>query len=294
MPTNTHDRSRAATAWYDPFQMMVAAAANWRAWGAYPQGLVDRPGAAPAFDQIAENCRTVAEAQTAVVGELLRAPFWLTGQASPADLYQRSAELLAAHQGLLRASLDGLVGWQRQLAGATVSATERGASVVQEAAARQVTVVEQVAGEVSAAQTAAVDASQATAAHALIETGETVSRAIEQAREVVVEQEQAQLAARVIKGNITREGEQIYHLPGQASYERVQPEAIFATEDEAQAAGYRRSQAAGGGTIKGHISREGERIYHRPGQANYDRLEADQLFETEAQAEANGFRPAQR
>jgi hypothetical protein len=180
MPTNTHDRSLVATAWYDPFQIMVAAAVAWRPWGAYTQSRVDRPGAAPTFDQIAENCRTVAEAQSAVVGELLRMPFWLTGQASPADLYQ------------------------------------------------------------------------------------------------------------------TRDGDKVYHLPGQASYERVQPEAVFATEDEAQAAGYRRSQAAGGGAIKGHISREGERIYHRPGQANYDRLEADQLFETEAQAEANGFRPAQR
>jgi hypothetical protein len=206
---------------------------------------------------------------------------------------------------LLRSSLDYMLGWQRRVASATVTATERGTTTLREAVDRQATMVEQVAGEVSAAQTVVVDASRETMARTLAETGETLSHAAEQAGELMAdtastaaaaatEQERTRLAARVIKGNITREGEQIYHLPGQASYERVQPEAIFATEDEAQAAGYRRSQAAGGSTIKGHISREGERIYHRPGQANYDRLEADQLFETEAQTEANGFRPAQR
>ena len=152
---------------------------------------------------------------------------------------------------------------------------------------------------------------------------EVAGRAVEQAREVAREaaeqaeraQEQAererqrqeratareqaerqreQTATRLIKGNVNRDGEKIYHLPGQAGYERIEAEETFATEDEAQAAGYRRSEARGGGTIKGKINREGERIYHLPGQANYDRLEADMLFETEEQAQANGFRPAQR
>jgi hypothetical protein len=108
------------------------------------------------------------------------------------------------------------------------------------------------------------------------------------------EQARARLAARVIKGNVNRAGEKIYHLPGQANYENVQAEETFETEAQAQAAGYRRSQAAGGGAIKGKVSREGEQIYHLPGQANYDRIEADQLFETEEQAQANGFRAALR
>jgi hypothetical protein len=108
------------------------------------------------------------------------------------------------------------------------------------------------------------------------------------------EQARARLAARVIKGNVNRAGEKIYHLPGQANYDSVQAEETFETETQAQAAGYRRSQAAGGGTIKGKLSREGEQIYHLPGQANYDRIEADQLFETEEQAQANGFRVALR
>jgi hypothetical protein len=52
--------------------------------------------------------------------------------------------------------------------------------------------------------------------------------------------------------------------------------------------------AVGGSPITGHSSRAGERIGHRPGQATYDRFEADQRVETEAQAEANGFRSSQR
>ena len=41
------------------------------------------------------------------------------------------------------------------------------------------------------------------------------------------------------------------------------------------------------------LSRDGERIYHVPGQANYDRVDAEFLFETEEQAQAAGFRPSQ-
>lgn len=46
----------------------------------------------------------------------------------------------------------------------------------------------------------------------------------------------------VIKGNHSRKGELIYHLPGQAYYEQTRPETMFCTESEAQAAGYRRSK----------------------------------------------------
>ncbi len=108
------------------------------------------------------------------------------------------------------------------------------------------------------------------------------------------EAKRQQQAARLIKGNINREGEKIYHLPGQAGYDRVQAEETFETEEQAMAAGFRRSQAPGGGTIKGKVNRDGEKIYHLPGQANYERVEADFLFESEEQAQANGFRAAQR
>lgn len=46
-----------------------------------------------------------------------------------------------------------------------------------------------------------------------------------------------------IKGNRNRRGEWIYHLPGQAYYEDTRPEALFCTEREAVAAGYRRAKA---------------------------------------------------
>lgn len=44
-----------------------------------------------------------------------------------------------------------------------------------------------------------------------------------------------------IKGNINRDGERIYHLPGDAAYERTNAEQMFLTIEEAEAAGYRRA-----------------------------------------------------
>lgn len=45
-----------------------------------------------------------------------------------------------------------------------------------------------------------------------------------------------------IKGNHSKKGEWIYHLPGQAYYNQTRPEARFCTEAAAQRAGYRRSK----------------------------------------------------
>jgi len=45
----------------------------------------------------------------------------------------------------------------------------------------------------------------------------------------------------VIKGNHSRRGEWIYHLPGMPYYDATRAEAYFCTEAEAQAAGYRRA-----------------------------------------------------
>lgn len=44
-----------------------------------------------------------------------------------------------------------------------------------------------------------------------------------------------------IRGNINRAGERIYHMPGDPFYNRTNPEAVFCTEAEAQAAGFRRA-----------------------------------------------------
>lgn len=45
-----------------------------------------------------------------------------------------------------------------------------------------------------------------------------------------------------IKGNRSRRGEWIYHLPGMPYYEQTRPEDIFCSEAEARAAGYRRAK----------------------------------------------------
>jgi endonuclease YncB( thermonuclease family) len=45
-----------------------------------------------------------------------------------------------------------------------------------------------------------------------------------------------------IKGNHSRRGDFIYHLPGQKYYNETRPEALFCTEREAMAAGFRRSK----------------------------------------------------
>lgn len=42
-----------------------------------------------------------------------------------------------------------------------------------------------------------------------------------------------------IKGNHSSSGDYIYHIPGGTFYERTRPEVCFASEDEAQTAGYR-------------------------------------------------------
>lgn len=45
-----------------------------------------------------------------------------------------------------------------------------------------------------------------------------------------------------IKGNRSRRGDWIYHLPGMQFYEQTRPEEIFCSETDAVAAGYRRSK----------------------------------------------------
>lgn len=57
----------------------------------------------------------------------------------------------------------------------------------------------------------------------------------------------AQTGECVIKGNVNTKGERIYHVPGQRYYNdtRIQPshgERWFCSEEEARAAGWRRSK----------------------------------------------------
>jgi hypothetical protein len=279
-----------------------------------PQALA-RPELREVVERISTGAREVTSAQVAVAGEWLRAPLWLTGSASPVDLQARYARLFEAQRGLVRAYLDAALGWQR----AMTATTERVTEAAREAVDVQTNTARQVANDVREVQEAAIETAQQTTNA----VRETTSRVVTQAREVAEEaaeraereriqaererakaerqrerereeQERQRIVNREIKGNVSRDGEKIYHLPGQASYERTQAEETFATEAEAQAAGYRRSETRGGGTIKGHVNREGEKIYHTPGQSNYDRIDAQFLFESEEQAQASGFRAAQR
>lgn len=57
----------------------------------------------------------------------------------------------------------------------------------------------------------------------------------------------AQLGECVIKGNVSTQGERIYHLPGQKYYDDTRISAShgerwFCSEEEARAAGWRRSR----------------------------------------------------
>jgi hypothetical protein len=257
-------------------------------------GRLDRTELSGAVARIAAGLRELAGAQATVAGEWLRAPLWLSGAASPDDLQAGFVRLFEAQRGLVEAYTAAALGWQRAMTGAAEQVT----GVARAAADAQVPTARREADDSREAQQATVDAAR-DAAEAVRETaGRPVQQAravADHAREATEEAaEQGAPAQRLVKGNVNARGEKIYHVPGQATYERTQAEELFATEEEAQAAGYRRSAARGGGAIKGNINREGERIYHLPGQANYDRIDADMLFESEEQAQAAGFRPAQR
>lgn len=48
------------------------------------------------------------------------------------------------------------------------------------------------------------------------------------------------------------------------------------------------------GSIKGNINKKGEKIYHVPGGAYYNRTIAEEYFNTEAEAQAAGYRRSKR
>jgi hypothetical protein len=252
----------------------------------------------PTVTRIVESTRELTAAQMAVAGAWLRAPLWLTGMASPTDLQAGYARLFAANHELMRAYADTWLGWQRAQASGVERVVDSVGSAVERAVDTQVkataAVSEMATNVVETARDVAADAEAR--AEQQREQAEQARRRAERAEERrVAEDQRLRTASRVIKGKTGHGGEKIYHLPGQSSYERTEADQFFAAEEEAQQAGFRRAQTPGGGTVKGVINREGERIYHLPDQANYDRIESpDMLFESEEQAQANGFRPSQR
>ena len=54
------------------------------------------------------------------------------------------------------------------------------------------------------------------------------------------------------------------------------------------------SQTSGHGSIKGNINSKGEKIYHLPGDPYYNKTNPEAWFNTEAEAQAAGYRPSKR
>lgn len=90
-----------------------------------------------------------------------------------------------------------------------------------------------------------------------------------------------------IKGNITKSGQKIYHVPNQRFYSSTIPEEWFRTEQEAINAGYRKAKDF---WIKGNVGKNGEKIYHMPGQDYYDATVPEEWFKTEEEAILAGYR----
>jgi hypothetical protein len=53
--------------------------------------------------------------------------------------------------------------------------------------------------------------------------------------------DEAAASETMIRGNVRDDGEKIYHMPGDPTYSRTKAEQLFATAEEAEAAGFRRA-----------------------------------------------------
>jgi len=268
-------------------------------WGAN----VDASQAGEKLNRILESTRELTSAQFALAGEWLRAPFTLplstAGGASASGLQSGYTRVFQAYNQLFNAYLAAAV----PVRNAVAQSVEQVADTAVKVAKTQADTVHKVTADTVKVQEATTQA----AADASNRAAQAATSAVDQAAEIAEKagkraQQQAEAAtrplteqaARLIKGHTSSHGEKIYHLPGQSSYDRTEADVTFATEEAAQAAGFRRAETPGGGKVKGKVTREGDKIYHVAGQVNYDRFDADQLFETEEEAQAAGFRAAHR
>ena len=67
-----------------------------------------------------------------------------------------------------------------------------------------------------------------------------------------------------------------------------------ATNTSSRKVNYYYGEGPNGETIKGNINSKGEKIYHVPGGAYYDRTDPEAWFFTEEEARAAGYRPSKR
>jgi hypothetical protein len=247
-----------------------------------------------AIDRIMDSTRDVTNAQMTVASEWLRLPVAFTQNADVSSLQTSVMRLFEAYNKLIAAYVSAAAPARDAMLRSAEQATEAASDVAQDQAqtAREVTKSATRAQQATTeAVNGAITRGSRAAANAAERSTDTASRTANTS-----ERETRGYADtdRAIKGQAGANGEKVYYVPGQSGYERAEASEAFATEEEAQAAGYRRAENSGGGHIKGNVSREGERIYHLPGQANYDRVDADMLFESEEQARSAGYRPSQR
>ncbi|MEO6397249.1 MAG: hypothetical protein ABIP13_02160 [Tepidiformaceae bacterium] len=271
MPT-TQTPTNTATSWLDPARQSLEA---------YREGTDRMFAMLPSWEAFATDTESrelarlggeAARARAAVTRELLISPLWLTGIASPSDLQTKVQDLIDLDRRVGEAWANVFRTQSRRFTGNAHDAVNAAESVLD----RSQQFAEKVASAV-------VSNAASTAAAAEDVSEKATSGAVK-----------AVQALRPVKGNTSRDGEKIFHVPGQSSYEQLTADETFATQSEAIAAGFRIARSRGGPVIKGNIARDGSRVYHKPGQANYDRVDAETLFETDAEAMAEGFRPATR
>lgn len=104
------------------------------------------------------------------------------------------------------------------------------------------------------------------------------------------------VAARKLKQRSeTAEEFDAWDAPPPPATDQTPPAQPFAAPSDpagqpATDAGAEGAIAAPSGKVKGNVRADGEKIYHMPGDAMYERTKAEQEFDTPEDAEAAGFR----
>jgi len=211
-----------------------------RAWQP-PDPAAAKP-ASDALNRILAGLVELAGAQFAVTVSWVELPFALaTGNLSIMQELQRNyARLLQAYTTLFQTYMPATAAVQRAATDAARAAAQAAhAAQTTSQAARETArdVIEQAEKATARAQTAA-PAPRVNAVEEALHVAEAAAKKVERAaqRGTTID------PARPIKGKIGRKGTRIYHMPGQANYDRFEADALFATEEEARAAGFRPAQ----------------------------------------------------
>ncbi|HLZ72103.1 MAG TPA: hypothetical protein VKV26_19530 [Dehalococcoidia bacterium] len=182
-----------------------------------------------ALERIAASTQALGLAQLDVAAEWLRLPLALTQPGSTAGLTASYGRLIEAYGQVFAAYVSAAAPLQMLPARSAERAGRAAEAAVEaqtEALQKSATAVERESRAVIEAPAAAVQPAEA--------TGRQSAPGANNGAQAAAEPQ--------IRGKITREGERIYHLPGQANYDRVDPDMLFESEEAARAAGFRPSQ----------------------------------------------------